>query len=359
MLKMRPRVAEIDAYVAGESEIPGRSKIYKLSSNENPFDASKAAVEAYKAAAGSLNRYPPSDHSPLKCAIEEVHGLDRTSLICGAGSDEILALLCQAFAGPGCEVVHTAHAFLMYRILAQISGAAPVEVEEPERRVDVDAILAAVSDRTRLVFIANPSNPTGAMASESHLSRLAENLPEQAILVLDGAYAEYAHGFDGGAELVRRYDNVVMTRTFSKVHGLAALRVGYGFGPASIIGQLEKFRAPFNIAGPSAAAAEAAMRDTRFVDRCSAENSKWRSRLASDLARVGVPTDPSFANFVLARFPSSGDAAACDAHLRSRGILVRRMEHYKLPNCLRITIGGEEACGAVVEAMTEFSGRGA
>lgn len=356
---MRPRVADIDAYVAGESEIPGRSKIYKLSSNENPFGSSNAAVEAYKAAAGSLHRYPPSDHSPFKCAIEEVHGLDRTSLICGAGSDEILALLCQAFAGPGREVVHTAHAFLMYRILAQISGAEPVEVEEPERRVDVDAILAAVSDRTRLVFIANPSNPTGAMVSESHLSRLAENLPEQVILVLDGAYAEYAHDFDGGAELVRRYDNVVMTRTFSKVHGLAALRVGYGFGPASVIRQLEKFRSPFNIAGPSAAAAEAAVRDKGFVDRCSAENSKWRGRLASDLARVGVPTDPSFANFVLARFPNSVDAGACDAHLRRRGILVRRMEHYKLPNCLRITIGGEEACGAVVEAMTEFSGRGA
>ena len=359
MLKMRPRVAEIDAYVAGESEIPGRSKIYKLSSNENPFGASEAAVAAYKTAAGLLNRYPPSDHSSLKRAIEEVHGLDRASLICGAGSDEILGLLCRAFAGPGCEVVHTAHAFLMYRILAQTSGAEPVEVEEPERRTDVDAILAAVSDRTRLVFIANPSNPTGAMVSESQLSRLAENLPEQAILVLDGAYAEYADDFDGGAELVRRHDNVVMTRTFSKVHGLAALRVGYGFGPASVIGQLEKIRAPFNIAGPSAVAAEAAVRDKRFVKRCSAENSKWRNRLATDLARTGVPTDRSFANFVLARFPGPGDAAACDAHLRSRGILVRRMDHYKLPNCLRITVGGEDACHAVVAAMTEFSGRGA
>ena len=359
MPKMRPRAAEIDTYVAGESEIPGRSKIYKLSSNENPFGASDAAVEAYKAAAGSLNRYPPSDHSSLKCAIEEVNGLDSSLLVCGAGSDEILALLCQAFAGPGCEVVHTAHAFLMYRILAQISGAEPVEVEEPGRRVDVDAILASVSDRTRLVFIANPSNPTGAMVGESELSRLAENLPEQAILVLDGAYAEYADGYDGGAELARRHENVVMTRTFSKVHGLAALRIGYGFGPASIIRQLEKIRPPFNITRPSAAAAEAAVRDRSFVHKCSAENARLRARLADDLAQTGVPTDPSFANFVLARFPSPGDASACDAHLRSRGILVRRMERYKLPNCLRITVGGEEACSAVVEAMTEFSGRGA
>ena len=359
MLKTRARVADIDTYVAGDSEIPGRSKIYKLSSNENPFGAGDAAVEAYKAAARSLNRYPPSDHSSLKRAIEEVHGLDRSSLVCGAGSDEILALLCQAFAGPGCEVVHTAHAFLMYRILAQISGADPVEVEEPARRVNVDAILASVSDRTRLVFIANPSNPTGAMVNESELSKLAENLPEQAILVLDGAYAEYAENFDGGAELVRRYENVVMTRTFSKVHGLAALRVGYGFGPASIVRQLEKIRPPFNIAGPSAAAAEAAVRDRSFVDRCSAENSRLRVRLANDLAEIGVPTDPSFANFVLARFPNSGDAAACDIHLRSRGILVRRMERYKLPKCLRITVGGEEACSAVVDAMAEFSGRGA
>ena len=359
MLKMRPRVAEIDTYVAGDSEIPGRSKIHKLSSNENPFGTSDAAVEAYKAAAGSLNRYPPSDHSSLKRAIEEANGLDRSLLVCGAGSDEILAMLCQAFGGPGCEVVHTAHAFLLYKILAQISGAKPVEVEEPDRRVSVDAILAAISDRTRLVFIANPSNPTGAMVGESDLSKLAGNLPEQAILVLDGAYAEYADDFDGGAELVRRHENVVMTRTFSKVHGLAALRVGYGFGPAGIIKQLEKIRPPFNITGPSAAAAEAAVRDRSFVNKCTAENSKLRSRLANDLAQVGVPTDPSFANFVLARLPSSEDALACDAHLRSRGILVRKMEHYKLPDCLRITVGGEEACGAVVEAMTEFSGRGA
>lgn len=214
----------------------------KLSSNENPLGPSPAAVEAYRRAAYDLHRYPSSDHSALRTAIAEVLGLDAGRIICGAGSDEIIAFLCQAYAGPGTEVVHTEHGFAMYRISALAAGATPVEVPERERVTDVDAILAACTDATRLVFIANPNNPTGTMIGLAEIERLAEGLPPQALLVLDGAYAEYVEGYDGGAALVDRRDNVVMTRTFSKLYGLGGLRIGWGYGPAHVIDVLNRVR---------------------------------------------------------------------------------------------------------------------
>jgi histidinol-phosphate aminotransferase len=242
----------------------------------------------------------------------------------------------------------------MYRISALAAGATPVEVLELERKTDVDAILAACSDRTALVFVANPNNPTGTMIPEAEVARLAAGLPPQALLVLDGAYAEYVSDFKGHADLVEARDNVVMTRTFSKIHGLGGLRIGWGYGPAHVVDVLTRVRGPFNLSTAALMAAEAAIRDTAWPARCRAENSRNRAALASALAEVGVPSDPSEANFILARFRDPAEAEACDRALRARGIIVRKVGSYKLPAALRITVGDAEGCARVAEAVADF-----
>jgi histidinol-phosphate aminotransferase len=352
----QPGIMEIDLYQGGAAHVAGLENVVKLSSNENPLGPSPAAVEAYRRAAYDLHRYPSSDHGALRGAIAEVLGLDADRIICGAGSDEIIAFLCQAYAGPGTEVVHTEHGFAMYRISALAAGATPVEVPERERVTDVDGILAACTEATRLVFIANPNNPTGTMIGLAELERLAEGLPPQALLVLDGAYAEYVEGYDGGAELVDRRDNVVMTRTFSKLYGLGGLRIGWGYGPAHVIDVLNRVRGPFNISQAALNAAEAAIRDRVYIEHCRAENARWRGWLADALAEIGVPSDVSCANFVLARFANQAEAEACDDYLKTQGLIVRRVAGYNLPQCLRITVGDESACRRVVHAVRQFKG---
>lgn len=358
-IRPQPGIMDIALYEGGASKVTGVENVVKLSSNENPFGPSDKAKAAYAGAAGQLHRYPPTDHSSLHRAIAEVHGLNPDQVICGVGSDEIIHFLCQAYAGPGDEVLFTEHGFLMYRISAMAAGATPVEVAECDRVTDVDALLAGATERTKLVFIANPNNPTGTMIPLAEVERLAENLPEQAILVLDGAYAEYVEGYDGGAELIGRRGNVVMTRTFSKIYGLGGLRIGWGYGPQGIIDVLNRIRGPFNLSAAQLDAAEAAMRDQPYMIRCRAENARLRIWLAEALAGYGVPSDTSLANFVLARFTDAAEAEACDTFLRGEGLIVRRVASYKLPNCLRITVGDEPSCHRVAQAIGKFKGRGA
>lgn len=350
----QPGIMEIALYEGGAAHVDGVDEVIKLSSNENPLGASPRAIEAYTAAAGSLHRYPSSDHTALRTAIAEVYELDPERIICGAGSDEIIAFLCQCFSGPGDEVLFTEHGFAMYRISALAAGATPVEVKERERVADVDALLAACTDKTRLVFIANPNNPTGTMIGGNEIARLADGLPPQAILVLDGAYAEYVEGYDGGAALVDTRDNVVMTRTFSKIYGLGALRVGWGYGPKPIIDVLNRVRGPFNVTSAALTAAEAAVRDTDYAEHCRKENAKWRAWLAEALAALGISSDTSSGNFILARFRDADEAKACDAFLRSKGLIVRQVAGYNLPNCLRMTVGDETACRKLVDAVAAF-----
>jgi len=345
---------DIDLYVGGKAQLDGVTDVVKLSSNENPFGPSPRAIEAAQATLGSLHRYPSTDHAALRAAIAAVHGLDPDRIICGAGSDEIIAFLCQAYAGPGDEVLHTEHGFAMYAISARAAGATPVVAAERERTTDVDAILAACTDRTRIVFIANPNNPTGTMIGGNDLARLADGLPAGAMLVIDGAYAEYVPGYDGGAGLATTRDNVVMTRTFSKLYGLGGLRIGWGYGPRAIIEVLNRVRGPFNLSQTQLDAAEAAVRDTAYADQCRAENARLRDRLAHDLAALGIPSDTSQGNFVLARFADTAEAEACDLHLQSRGLIVRRVGNYGLPHCLRITVGDDAACARVAAAVAEF-----
>ena len=350
----QPGIMDISLYQSGAAHVAGVSNSIKLSSNENPLGPSDAAVEAYKRAAFQLHRYPSSDHSALRGAIAEVLHLDAERIICGAGSDEIIAFLCNAFAGPGDEVIHTEHGFAMYRISALAAGATPVEVAEKERITDVDAILAACTDKTKLVFIANPNNPTGTMIGLAEMERLASGLPPQAMLVLDGAYAEFVDGYDGGAALVEARENVFMTRTFSKLHGLGSLRIGWGYGPAEIVDVMNRIRGPFNLSQSGLDTAEAAMRDTAYADHCRTENAKWRTWMANALAEIGVQSDVSHANFILARFGSADEADACDAYLKAAGLIVRKVGGYNLPKALRITVGDESACRRVVHAVKNF-----
>lgn len=355
-IRPQPGILDIALYQGGKAHVPGLAKVVKLSSNENPFGPSEAAKAAFGQSMQSLHRYPVTDHAALRHAIAEVHGLDAARVICGAGSDEIITFLCQAYAGPGDEVVFTEHGFLMYRISAMAAGATPVEVPERERTADVDAMLAACTGATRLVFLANPNNPTGTMVAADDVARLAEGLPPQALLVLDGAYAEYVEGYDGGAALVDARQNVVMTRTFSKIYGLGGLRIGWGYGPRHVIDVLNRVRGPFNLSTTQLEVAEAAVRDRDHLSHCQAENARLRDWLAGELTSMGVPSDPSQANFILARFADPDEATACDAHLAARGLIVRQVGSYKLPQCLRISIGDEEACRQVADAIATFKG---
>lgn len=350
----QPGIMEIALYVSGEAKIEGVDNPIKLSSNENPHGPSPKALAAAEASLASLHLYPSTDHAALRTAIAEVHGLDADRIICGAGSDEVLCFLCQAFAGPGDEVVYTEHGFSMYRIYALGAGATPVVAPERERVTDVDAILAACTERTRLVFIANPNNPTGTMVGGNELARLADGLPDGALLVLDGAYAEFAEGCDGGAGLVDSRDNVVMTRTFSKLYGLGGLRIGWGYAPKPVIDVLNRVRGPFNLSRTQLDAAEAAVRDVEYVEWCKTENARMRDWLAHRLAAIGIPSDTSSANFILARFASEAEAKAADLALRKAGVIVRMVGSYNLPNCLRITVGDEAACARVVETLAAF-----
>lgn len=352
----QPGIMDIALYQSGASSVAGVTNVIKLSSNENPWGPSEKAVEAYQRAAHNLHRYPNTDHAELRAAIGEVHGLDPEQIICGAGSDEVIAFICQAYAGPGSEVIYTEHGFSMYRISALAAGADPVEVPERDRVVDVDAILAAVTKRTRIIFIANPANPTGTMVGKNELKRLASALPPHVVLVLDGAYAEFVEGFDGGASLVDHFPNVVMTRTFSKIYGLGGLRIGWGYASHEIIGVLNRIRGPFNLSNTQLMVAEAAVRDREHVARCRADNARLRAWLATALAEHGVPSDTSSANFVLARFADQAEAEACDEYLKSEGVIVRKVAGYKLPHCLRITVGDEASCRRVAHLIGLFKG---
>ena len=353
-IKPKDGILNIDPYVGGQSGLPGAGKIYKLSSNENPHGPSPAAVAAYQNAGNALNFYPSTDHRGLREAIGEVHGLDPQRVICGDGSDEIISWLCHAYAGPGDQVLFPQHGFSMYRISAFAAGATPVEAAETDRRVNVDTLLAAVNEHTRLVFLANPGNPTGTMISQDEVKRLAKGLPRGALLVLDGAYAECVAGYDGGQALIETCDNVVMTRTFSKIYGLGGLRVGWAYGPAHVIDVLSRVRGPFNVTSPSLAAAEAAVRDQEHVAWCRAEIARVRESLASQLADIGIPSDPSSANFILARFKSETIADAANEALKKDRVIVRKVKGYGLPHCLRITIGTDEACALVATSLRRF-----
>lgn len=356
--KPREGILEIAPYVPGKSKLPGEGPVIKLSSNETPLGPSPCAVAAFREAADRLGRYPDGSSTILREAIGTRYGLNPEHIVCGAGSDELFHLLAQAYLGPGDEAIYTEHGFLVYRIVILASGATPIVAPERDLRADADAILEQVNRRTRAVFIANPNNPTGTYMPFDEVRRLREALPEEVLLVIDGAYAEYVrrNDYEAGIELVATTNNTVMTRTFSKIHGLASARVGWAYCPPEIAQVLHRIRSPFNISGPGMAAAVAALQDRVHEQRAVAHNEKWRDWLTAQLRGAGIEVTESAANFVLAHFPPDGGKSAqeADAYLQQRRIIVRRLEAYGLPCALRITVGREEENLAVAEALKTF-----
>ena len=359
-VRPQPRAAilEIDPYVPGKSRVPGVDKVHKLSSNESPLGPSPRAVEAVKALADSLELYPDGASTALRAAIGRRYGLAPSRIICGNGSDELLALLAQVFLHPGDEGLYSQYGFLTYPICIRAAGGLPVVAEETDRTASVDAILAKVSARTKIVYLANPNNPTGTYIPFSEVKRLHEGLPPHTLMVIDAAYAEYVtrNDYATGLELAATADNVVMTRTFSKIHGLAGLRIGWGYGSAHVIDALNRVRGPFNLNGAAQAAGVASLEDAGHIEGAIEHNARWLSWLAVAIAKLGIEVTPSVGNFLLLTCPrqSGRTAADADGYLSARGFILRAVAAYGLPESLRLTVGGDEANKGVVAALAEF-----
>ena len=354
-----PGVMDIAAYVPGRDKAAPGVKLHKLSSNETPLGPSPAAIEAFRAQAGHLEIYPDGQATELRNAIASAHGLNPANILCSNGSDELLGLIASTYLAPGDEGIFTEHGFLVYKIQILAAGATPVVVPETDLTADVDAILAAVTPRTKVVFLANPNNPTGTYLPDDEVRRLHAGLPPHVLLVIDAAYAEYVRRNDyaAGIELVSANRNVVMTRTFSKIHGLAALRIGWMYAPAAVVDALNRVRGPFNVNAAAIAAGAAAMADRAHMDKAIAHNEAWLPRLTSALEASGLRVTPSVGNFILIHFPQ-GDAAksaeAADAYLVERGFVLRRVSAYGLPHALRMTVGSDEANQGVIDALSAF-----
>ena len=353
-IKPQPGIMKIDLYEGGASHLEGQVDVVKLSSNENPFGPSPKAVDAYSKSGNALHRYPSTSHEQLRQAISRTLDLPSENIICGVGSDEIISLLCQTFSGQGDEVIYTEHGFAMYKISALAAGANPIVVKEKNRTTDINNILNKCNRNTRLIFIANPNNPTGTMITLKEVQELAMKIPKQTLLVLDGAYAEYVDNYDGGIHLVKNTNNVIMTRTFSKIYGLGGMRVGWGFSSKSIIEALQRVRGPFNLSVPALAVAEAAINDQDYVEKCKEENNDTRDWLIERLCKLGLACDSSFTNFVLPRFKNQSQAELCDRYLQSKGFIVRRVDGYNLPDALRITVGDRSTCENLASVIEEF-----
>ena len=345
----QPGIDAIAAYVPGRSKAPGSGKTYKLSSNESPLGASPKAIAAFTDIAGCLELYPDGSSGALREAIGAHYGLNPDHIVCGAGSDEVLSLLAQAYLGPGDEAIYCRHGFLVYEIAIRANGAIPVVAEETDLTADVDAMLALVSERTKMVFLANPNNPTGTYIPFDEVKRLHSGLPENCVLILDAAYAEYVskNDYESGIELVATTANVVMTRTFSKIYGLAALRLGWAYCPPGIADTLNRIRGPFNVNAPAIAAGVAAINDTEFVDEAIAHNDKWLAWLTTELRGLGLKVTPSVGNFILIQFPDSDShsAVAADAFLLEHGVVLRQVGNYHLPNGLRMSRSSSQMVG--------------
>jgi histidinol-phosphate aminotransferase len=357
----RKGLLEIAPYVPGKSSAPGVARVIKLSSNETPLGPSAKATAAYNAAASHLEDYPDGSASALREAIGRVFGLDPDRIICGAGSDDLLNLLARAYLADGDEAIYTTHAFVIYPIDIRMTGATPVVAPETEFTADVDAILSRVTPKTKLVYLANPNNPTGTYIPFDEVKRLHRGLPPHVLFVLDGAYAEYVrkNDYEAGIELVATSENVVMTRTFSKIHGLASLRLGWMYGPAHVVDAINRIRGPFNVNGPAIAAGIAAIEDAAHQERSREHNNKWLAWLTAEIGKLGLKVTPSVANFVLIHFTQDKGRTAeeANAFLTARGLILRQVTAYKLPNALRMTVGTEEANRLVVKALAEFLGK--
>ncbi len=354
----RPGILEISPYVGGKSAVPGGKKPIKLSSNEGALGPSPKAIEAAARAASDMHRYPDGSAVALRAAIGKRFSLDPERIVCGAGSDELIALLVKSYAGPGDEVLFSQYGFVMYPIAAHTAGATPVQAPEKGYRTDIDAMIAKAGPKTKICFVANPNNPTGSYITGPELKRLRDGLPPHTLLIVDAAYAEYVsrNDYTNGAELVDAGENTVMLRTFSKIFALGGMRLGWAYAPAKIVDVLNRVRGPFNVAASAQAAGIAALEDLAFQDRCRANNDRVLPWFVAELGKLGLKTLPSVGNFVMVEFAAQGPhtAAAANEFLMSRAIIPRAVANYGLPDFLRVTIGTDEEMRAVVAALAEF-----
>lgn len=354
----KPGILDIAPYTPGKSGAGLAGRVIKLSANESALGPSPKAVEAFKNASSRLEDYPDGSARALREAIGRTFGIDPAQVVCGVGSGELLHYLANIYLGPGDEAIHTTHGFLLYPIATMGNGATNVVAAEKNLTADVDAILSAATPRTKIVWLANPNNPTGTYVTASEIRRLRAALPPHVLLVLDAAYADFVSNadYEAGIELVKSTDNTVMARTFSKIYGLASARLGFIYGPAHVIDVVNRIRDPFNANGPGMQAAIAALADTEHYQAARAHNEKWRTWLTDEVIKLGLKVTPSVANFILIHFPDQKGRSADDADvfLTKRGLILRAVKAYKLPHALRLTVGTEEANRLVIDALRDF-----
>mgnify|MGYP002780319651 FL=1 len=357
---MKPWIAAMHAYVPGKAKADGAPVVAKLSSNENPWGPSPAAVAAMQAVLADGHRYPDPAATALRAALGAKYGVDPAHIICGTGSDEILHMIASVFAGPGDEIIHVRHGFAVYEGATRRVGATPVVVPDVDYTADIDAILAAVTPATRIVYLANPNNPTGTLLPATEVRRLIAGLPSDVILVLDCAYAEFVEGeYEDGLQLAQRLPNLIVTRTFSKIHGLAAQRIGWAVAPTAIIAALDRVRGPFNVTSTGQAAAVASLADEAHIAMVRRETIRLRDWLAGEIAQLGnagLRAIPSAANFILVEFPEAGPvtAADCNRYLLDHGIICRYLAVQNMPRTLRVSIGTEAETRTVAAALRDY-----
>lgn len=356
----RPGILDIAPYQGGKSSADSATRVIKLSSNEGALGPSPKAMEALRKSSENIHRYPDGGSDVLRNKLAEKYGLEVEQIVCGAGSDELITLLIRAYAGPGDEVLYSQHGFLMYPIAAKGVGAVPVTAAETNMTTSVDALLAAVTDKTKMVFVANPNNPTGTYISAAEMKRLRDGLRDDILLVVDAAYAEFMTGqedYSAGEELVRAGNNTVMTRTFSKIYGLGGIRLGWCYAPVAVADVLNRLRNPFNVALPAQEAGAAALDDDDFVNECVRHNAETLSWFRDEVNAIdGLVAHPSYGNFVMVEFPAKAgkDADAANDFLMARGVIPRKIGAYGLPQMLRISIGTKEEMDICLQAIKDF-----
>ncbi len=354
----RPWINKLDVYEGGKSQAKDIAEPIKLSSNESALGPSPKAVAAYIAEADKLHRYPDAVYHDLRVALSERHNINPEQIICGVGSDEILKLACRAYLAPGDEVIYSKHSFMMYPIATTSFGGIPVEVDDTDYTANVENILAAITERTRIIFLANPNNPTGTYISAEQVDYLWQNIPDNILLVLDCAYAEFVSedDYQAGIELVQKSTNVLMTRTFSKLYGLAALRLGWGYTCPEVASILDRIRDPFNVPAPTQVAGVAAIKDVQFEEKAFTHNAQELAYLRAELKAIGLEPLPSVANFILIRFPEQKhkSASAANDFLLEHGYILRWLPKHDLDDCLRLTVGTRGQNKAVIGLLKEF-----
>jgi histidinol-phosphate aminotransferase len=355
-LTPRPGIMKIAPYVPGKDSVDGKAPVAKLSSNEGALGPSPKAMEAYAKAQSELHRYPDGGSEKLRVAIGRHYGLDANRIVCGCGSDELINLLVRAYCGPGDELLYSQYGFLMYPINALGVGATPVAAPEKDYRADVDALLSKVTDKTRIVAIANPNNPTGSYITKDDVKKLHAALPKNVLLIIDAAYAEYVsrNDYESGVELVDQAENVVMTRTFSKIYGLGGMRLGWMYAPASVIDVMSRLRQPFNVNLAAQAAGVAALADIAHTDASRTNNDIWLPWFSTEMTKLGLKPLPSVGNFVTLGFGTKERAAAANEWLMRDGLIPRMVAGYGLPEFLRITVGTEAEMKMVRDSIAKF-----